>query len=68
VEIITNDLKTLYAPPALKRWKNIWKHELEYAIEDHEDLPSPDYNEVKRQRKRKKVVVKSKRKPKSKKR
>lgn len=68
MEIITSELKMLHAPPAPKRWKNIWKYELEHAIEDHEDLYSPDYNEVKRQRKRKKIIVKSKRKCKKRKR
>lgn len=66
MEIITSELKMLHAPPAPKRWKNIWKYELEHAIEDHEDLYSPD--EVKRQRKRKKIIVKSKRKCKKRKR
>jgi hypothetical protein len=62
VEIITTDSEFLEAPPAQKRWKNIWKHELEFAIEDKENLLPPDYNEINRQRKRKKVTVKPKRK------
>lgn len=67
MEIITNELEVLHAPPAPKRWKNIWKYELEHAIADHENLHSPDYNEVNRQRKRKKIVIKSKRKSKKRK-
>ena len=62
MEIITNDLTVLQAPPAPKRWKNIWKHELESAINENQDLLPPDYNDIKRQRKRKKPVIKSKRK------
>ena len=65
MEIITNDLEVLQAPPSPKRFKNIWKHELEIAVETKENLLSPDYNEIKRQRKRKKIMVKSKRKPKN---
>jgi hypothetical protein len=49
VETITDELKVLHAPPAHKRWEEIWKHELEVE-------------ESIRPRKRKKVVVKSKRK------
>jgi hypothetical protein len=67
VEIITTDSEFLEAPPAKKRWTNIWKHELEFAIKDKENLLPPDYNEIKRQRKRKKVTVKPKRKTKKKK-
>jgi hypothetical protein len=65
VEIITSDLEVLQAPPAQKRWKNIWQHEFELAVEDKQNLLSPDYNEIKRQRKRKKITVKSKRKTKN---
>jgi hypothetical protein len=64
VDIITNDLEELQAPPSPKRFKNIWKHELEIAVESKENLLSPDYNEIKRQRKRKKLTVKPKRKTK----
>jgi len=66
VEIITNNLEMVEAPPAPKRWKNIWKHELEFAVKnkDEQDLFSPDYTEIKRQRKRKKIVVNPKRKTK----
>jgi hypothetical protein len=61
VDIITSELEGLQ-PPAQKRWKNIWKHEFELAVETGQNLPTPDYNEIKRQRKRKKIVLKSKRK------
>jgi hypothetical protein len=64
VEIITNNLEELRAPPAPKRFKNIWDHELELAVETKQNLLSPDYNEIKRQRKRKKITVKPKRKTK----
>ena len=64
MEIITDNLEVLRAPPAPKRFKNIWKHELELAVEDKQNLLSPDYNEIKRQRKRKKITVKPKRKTK----
>lgn len=66
MEIITEDLEISQTPPTSKRWKNIWRHELEFAVKNKEeqDLFSPDYTEIKRQRKRKKVVVKSKRKTK----
>lgn len=64
MDIITNDLEELQAPPSPKRFKNIWKHELEIAVESKENLLSPDYNEIKRQRKRKKLTVKPKRKTK----
>jgi hypothetical protein len=64
VEIITDNLEVLQAPPSPKRFKNIWKHELELAVEDKQNLLSPDYNEIKRQRKRKKITVKPKRKTK----
>lgn len=67
MEIITDNLEELRAPPAPKRFTNIWKHELELAIEDKQNLLSPDYNEIKRQRKRKKITVKSKRKTKKRK-
>jgi len=67
VEIITTELGVLQVPPAPKRWKTIWKHELESAIENKEELYSPDYSEIKRQRKKKPKIVKSKRKIKSKK-
>lgn len=67
MEIITTELDVLQVPPAPKRWKTIWKHELESAIENKEELYSPDYSEIKRQRKKKVKIVKSKRKIKSKK-
>lgn len=67
MEIITTELGVLQVPPAPKRWKTIWKHELESAIENDEELYSPDYSEIKRQRKKKVKIVKSKRKVKSKK-
>lgn len=53
MDTITDDLKTLHAPPALKRWKEIWKHELEINQE-----PSDSIN----QRKKRKSTVRSKRK------
>ena len=65
VEIIIDNLEVLEAPPSPKRFKNIWKHEFELAVEAKQNLTSPDYNEIKRQRKRKKITVKSKRKPKN---
>ena len=68
MDIITENLKVLEAPPAQKRWENIWKHEFKLAVQDHQNLPPPDYNEIKRQRKRKKVTVKPKRKTKKKRR
>lgn len=68
MDIITENFEVLEAPPAQKRWKNIWKHELELAVQDGQDLFPPGYNEIKRQRKRKKVTVKPKRKQKSRKR
>lgn len=63
MEIITDNLNELQEPPAPKRWKNIWKRELEFAVNNDQDLYSPDYNEIKRQRKKRKVVkLKTKRK------
>jgi hypothetical protein len=62
VEIITDNLEVLQAPPAPKRFQNIWRNELELAIENKQNLLPPDYNEIKRQRKRKKVTIKPKRK------
>lgn len=62
MDIITNDLEVLQAPPAPKRWKNIWQNELKLAVENNQDLFPPDYNEIKRQRKRKSNIVKPKRK------
>jgi hypothetical protein len=67
VELITDNLEVLQSPPAQKRFQNIWRNELELAIENKQNLLPPDYNEIKRQRKRKKVTVKSKRKTKKKK-
>lgn len=65
MDIITENFEVLEAPPAPKRWKSIWKHELELAVQENQDLFPPAYNEIKRQRKRKKVMVKPKRKTKS---
>lgn len=62
MEIITTKFEDLQEPPAPKRWKNIWRNELEDAVQNNQNLYSPDYNEIKRHRKRKKVIVKSKRK------
>jgi len=61
VDIITNDLEGLQAPPAPKRFKDIWNKELEFDIMNEKELFTPDYTEIKR-RKRKKTTVKPKRK------
>jgi hypothetical protein len=65
VDIITNDLNGLQAPPAPKRFKDIWNKELELDIQNEQALFSPEYSEIKR-RKRKKSTVKPKRKIKKK--
>ena len=55
-------MKVLHAPPAPKRWRDIWKRELEIATENKQNLHSPDYIEIKRPRRKKITVTKPKRK------
>jgi hypothetical protein len=62
VDIIRDELEVLHAPPAPKRWKDIWRHELKIAKEEKQNLSTPDYSEIKRSRRRKTIIVKPKRK------
>lgn len=61
--IIKDKFGTLH-PPAQKRFKDIWRKEIELASEEDRYLYSPDYLEIERQRKKRKSTMKPKRKSK----